>query len=164
MHYGQDTTGPEFDNPWNEWERTFLPYSQRALSLPRTVRCDTPIPSIKRIIIIQTPPKTPTQTSFLSPSPRTYLVDVDAPRPEVLLREVDLLHQLLVGLGHVVEGEDAPAEGEEEVGAEGDEDPEGELLEWLALFGSGVVGGRQGVRTTGTISVWIVAGRGMRLR
>lgn len=30
-------------------------------------------------------------------------------------------------LGHVVEGHDAPAEGEEEVGAEGDEGPEGEL-------------------------------------
>lgn len=36
-----------------------------------------------------------------------------------------------MGLGYVVEGQDAPAEVEEEVCAEGDEDPEGEL--WLVV-------------------------------
>lgn len=33
-----------------------------------------------------------------------------------------------MGEGHVVEGEDAPAETEEEVGSEGDEGPKGELF------------------------------------
>ena len=32
-----------------------------------------------------------------------------------------------MGLGHVVEGHDVPAEAEEQVRAEGDEGPEGEL-------------------------------------
>lgn len=58
---------------------------------------------------------------------RLALVDVDALAPQIRAREVDLLHQLGVGGGHVVEGEDAVAELEEEVGAEGDEGPEGEL-------------------------------------
>lgn len=43
------------------------------------------------------------------------------------LRRLDLAHQLLVRLGAVVEGQHAPAEAEEQVRAEGDEGPEGEL-------------------------------------
>ena len=46
---------------------------------------------------------------------------------EVFPRLCYLLHQLRVRLGYVVEGEDSPAELEEEVCAEGDESPEGEL-------------------------------------
>lgn len=57
-----------------------------------------------------------------------FLVYIDAQTPQVLLSELDLGHELLVRLGHVVEGHDVPAEPEEEVGAEGDEGPEGELL------------------------------------
>ena len=40
---------------------------------------------------------------------------------------LDLADELVVGLGAVVEGEHAPAEAGEEVGAQGDEGPEGEL-------------------------------------
>ena len=36
-----------------------------------------------------------------------------------------LLHELLVRVGYVIEGEDSPAELEEKVCAEGDEGPEG---------------------------------------
>lgn len=40
-----------------------------------------------------------------------------------------------MGEGHVVEGEDAPAETEEEVGSEGDEGPERELfVRWTVSF------------------------------
>lgn len=41
-------------------------------------------------------------------------------------------------MGDIVEGDDAPAEGEEEVGAEGDKDPEGQLQEKVSMrFGFG---------------------------
>ena len=46
---------------------------------------------------------------------------------EFHFRLIDLFHKLLVCIGHVVEGEDAVAEFEEEEGAEGDEGPEGQL-------------------------------------
>lgn len=60
------------------------------------------------------------------------LVDIDAQFPQVGLGQLDLAHQLLVGGGYVVEGHDVPAESEEEVGAEGDEGPEGKLKKWAA--------------------------------
>lgn len=46
---------------------------------------------------------------------------------QVLPRFLYLLHQFVVGFGHIVKGEDAPAELEEQEAAEGDEGPEGEL-------------------------------------
>jgi hypothetical protein len=46
------------------------------------------------------------------------LTDIDALRAEVFPRLLYLLHEFLVRLGYVVEGEDAPAELEEEVCAE----------------------------------------------
>lgn len=73
------------------------------------------------------------------------LVDIDALGPQIRARNVDLLHQLGVGGRHVVEGEDAVAELEEEVGAEGDEGPEGELGGGVSL-GARRVGGGEDVR------------------
>ena len=55
------------------------------------------------------------------------LVDVDTQLAQILLGQVNLLHQLLVRLGNVVEGQNAPAQTEEERGAEGDESPEWKL-------------------------------------
>lgn len=55
-------------------------------------------------------------------------VHVDTDAPEVRLGQVNLGHQLLVGLGHVVERHDVPAEAEEQVRTEGDEGPEGKLF------------------------------------
>lgn len=69
--------------------------------------------------------------SIRSHSPSCYsqalLVHADTESAEVLLRQVDLGHQLLVSLWDVVESQDAEAEAEEEESAEGDEGPEGEL-------------------------------------
>lgn len=56
------------------------------------------------------------------------LINTNALGPEIRLRKLDLLHQLLVRLGRVAEGEHAPAEAEEDPSAEGDEGPEGELI------------------------------------
>lgn len=58
---------------------------------------------------------------------KTSLVDSDTHLSQFGLGLVNLGHELLVCLRHVVEGEDAPAEAEEEECAEGDEGPEGEL-------------------------------------
>lgn len=55
------------------------------------------------------------------------LVHVHPLAPQVLSRHVNLLHQLCVRGGDIVECEDAVAELEEEVCAEGDEGPEWEL-------------------------------------
>lgn len=46
---------------------------------------------------------------------------------QILPRFLYLLHQLVVGFGHIVKGEDAPAELEQQEAAEGDEGPEGKL-------------------------------------
>lgn len=62
---------------------------------------------------------------------KSSLVDSDTHLSQFGLGLVNLSHELLVRLWHVVEGEDAPAEAEEEECAEGDEGPEGEL--WFAL-------------------------------
>jgi hypothetical protein len=59
------------------------------------------------------------------------LVHIHTQCPEILLGELDLGHQLLVSLGNIVEGENAPAETEEEKSAKGDESPERELSEGL---------------------------------
>lgn len=47
---------------------------------------------------------------------------------QIFPRLLNLRHQLLVGLRNVVEGENSIAEFAQEVGAEGDEGPEGELF------------------------------------
>jgi hypothetical protein len=46
---------------------------------------------------------------------------------EFHFRLIDLFHELLVRIWHVVEGDDAVAEFEKEEGAEGDEGPEWQL-------------------------------------
>lgn len=66
-------------------------------------------------------------------SPRNALVHAHAEGTEVLLRQVDLSHELLVSLGNVVEGQNAEAETEEQESAERDESPEWELMEMSAL-------------------------------
>ena len=58
---------------------------------------------------------------------KSSLVDSDAHLSQFGLGLVNLGHELLVRLRHVVEGEDAEAEAEEEDGAKGDEGPKGEL-------------------------------------
>ena len=55
------------------------------------------------------------------------LTDIDTLGAEVFPCLRYLLHDLPVRLGYVIEGEDAPAELEEKVGAEGDEGPKGKL-------------------------------------
>jgi hypothetical protein len=65
----------------------------------------------------------PFPPAYLSPPGVILSIDVNPACPEVLLRKLYLFHDLRVCLGYVVEGEDAPAELEEEVGAKGDEGP-----------------------------------------
>jgi hypothetical protein len=65
------------------------------------------------------------------------LVHIDAQLPQVGLGHVDLGHELLVRLGNVVEGEDAPAKAEEEHGSKGNKGPEGEDRDDLFLDQSG---------------------------
>lgn len=65
------------------------------------------------------------------------LVHSDAQLPQLHLGHLDLAHQLLVRLGGVVEGQDAPAEADEQVGAEGDEGPEGQNGHDLGLDDGG---------------------------
>jgi hypothetical protein len=55
------------------------------------------------------------------------LVNSNAELSELNLGLLNLRRELLVCVGDVVEGEDAEAETEEEICAEGDEGPEGEL-------------------------------------
>lgn len=56
------------------------------------------------------------------------LVDIDALCPQIRLGHLDFLHQLGVCIGRVAECEHAPAETEEQPGAERDEGPKRELL------------------------------------
>jgi len=64
----------------------------------------------------------------LSPSGSARnLVHIHPLAPQVLSRHVNLLHQLCVRGGDIVEREDAVAELKEEICAEGDEGPEWEL-------------------------------------
>lgn len=55
------------------------------------------------------------------------LIHVYTEFSQVHLCLIDLLQYLLVCVRNIVEGEDAPAEAEEEESAEGNEGPEGEL-------------------------------------
>ena len=55
------------------------------------------------------------------------LVDIDTELAQVNLGLVNLSHELLVRVGNVVEGQDAPTKTEEGDSAEGNESPEGEL-------------------------------------
>lgn len=57
-----------------------------------------------------------------------YLVDVDTELAEVDLGGLDLVHQLLVRLRHVVKGKNAEAETEQKKGAERNEGPERKLF------------------------------------
>lgn len=52
------------------------------------------------------------------------LVDLHTLSPQISTRQINLLHELCVCLGDIVECEDAESELEEEVGAEGDKGPE----------------------------------------
>lgn len=58
-----------------------------------------------------------------------HLVDIDAELAQIRLGQLDLGHELLVGLGHVVESHDVPTQTKEQVGAEGNEGPEGKLMQ-----------------------------------
>lgn len=58
---------------------------------------------------------------------QSTLVHRHAERAQFRLGQLNLLHELLVRRGDVVEGEDAPAEAEEQQGAEADERPERQL-------------------------------------
>lgn len=71
---------------------------------------------------------------------------------QVLPRFLYLLHQFVVGFGHIVKGEDAPAELEEQEAAEGDEGPEGELsdTEMLVYCGTAVWNGRGAMASVAT--------------
>jgi len=53
-----------------------------------------------------------------------YLVHIHTLSSQIRSRKVNLLHQLCMCLGHIVEGKHPPAEFEEEVRAEGDKGPE----------------------------------------
>lgn len=52
---------------------------------------------------------------------------------QIFPRLLNLRHQFLVGLRDVVEGEDSVAEFPQEIGAEGDEGPEGEVWYYFEL-------------------------------
>jgi hypothetical protein len=65
------------------------------------------------------------QPAYMQLDPR--LVYTHAQRTQLRLRLRDLLHQLVMRFGYIVEGGHAPAEPGEQVGAEGDEEPEGKL-------------------------------------
>lgn len=56
-----------------------------------------------------------------------HLVDIDAKLAQIRLGQLNLGHELLVSLGHVVESHDVPTQTKEQVGAEGNESPEWEL-------------------------------------
>lgn len=65
------------------------------------------------------------------------LIYRNAQLPQLDLGHLDLAHELFVGLGGVVEGQDAPAEADKQVGAEGDEGPEGQDGDDLGLNDGG---------------------------
>lgn len=67
----------------------------------------------------------------------TPLIHGDPQLPQLPLGDLDLAHELVVRLGDVVEGQDAPAEADEQVGAEGDEGPEGQDGDDLGLDDGG---------------------------
>lgn len=58
---------------------------------------------------------------------RRILVHTHAQSAQVRAGQLNLLDQLFVRLGAVVEGQDAPAEAGQDVRTEGDDEPEGEL-------------------------------------
>jgi hypothetical protein len=79
---------------------------------------------------------------------RLVLANIHASGLQILPRLSYLPLQLLVRIRNIVEGEDAPAELEQEVCAEGDEGPEWNLLRRQG--GNGYEG--RDKRTTGTTS------------
>lgn len=77
------------------------------------------------------------------------LVDIDAELAEVNLGLANLLHQLLVRFGDIVEGDDAETKTEEKEGAKGDESPKGELCFCATLVYVGSRDGAGGFRERG---------------
>lgn len=80
---------------------------------------------------------TPLACCLSLPNSFPDLFDRDAQLPQVRLGQLDLPHDLLVGLGNVVEGQYAPAQAGEEVCAEGDQGPEGQDGDDLGLDDGG---------------------------
>ena len=66
--------------------------------------------------------------SFPSRPLRLVLANIYALGAEFFACLCYLLHELGMCFRYVIEGEDAPTEAEEKVGAEGDKSPEGDLL------------------------------------
>jgi hypothetical protein len=58
------------------------------------------------------------RSNAFSPWVLGYLVDLHALCPQISPRQINLLHELCVCLGDIVECEDAESEFEEEIGAE----------------------------------------------
>jgi len=63
----------------------------------------------------------------------SQLVHVDTKLPQVDLGQRNLIHQLPVRRGDIIEGQEAPAEAEEEKCAKGNESPGGEDRDDLLL-------------------------------
>jgi hypothetical protein len=64
---------------------------------------------------------------IIAPGSSHHSVDIHALGSQICPGLIDLLHQFGVSGGHIVESEDAVAELKQEISAEGDESPEGEL-------------------------------------
>lgn len=94
------------------------------------------------------------------------LVDLDAALAQLNFRQLDLLLQLGVCLGHVVKCEDRETQTAQEIASEDDNRVEGELVDRSVSVP--VCSRGQGYgwlrRTTGMISVWTVSFRGTRPR
>jgi hypothetical protein len=58
-----------------------------------------------------------------------HLINTNPLRLQFRSRSLNLTHQFLISLWHIVESQDTVSEFEKEVCAEGDEGPEGELVE-----------------------------------
>ena len=117
------------------------PYNRMACPLFRTtysIHCPPII--LTTAIPIHSFPHHPLPPPFSS----TNLVNINTLGPQISLGQLDLLHQLGVRVGRVAEGEHAPAEADEQPGAERDEEPEGELSQShnCLVFGWSVRAGR----------------------
>lgn len=111
-----------------------------------------PVPIAIHACLVITPP--PSQCNALHdvyPDPVSpQLVDINTQSTELHPGLLDLRLQLVVRCGAFVEGDEAPAEAGEEVGAEGNESPDGELVNrWslAGILGRGMEGGRRARRS-----------------
>jgi hypothetical protein len=106
-----------------------LYYTRRVFHLLSLLRFARLIFIIRRFTYRVVPQVTDLPISpFSSPNSSYYLVDIDSKLAQILLGQVNLPHKLLVRLGNVVEGQNAPAQTEEERRAEADESPEWQLV------------------------------------